>query len=39
MPGTAWTATPLTRSRPTSPDRGTLLAALRGPAATFTAWS
>ena len=36
-PGTAWTATPPTRSRPTSPD--TLLAALRGPAATFTAWS
>ena len=30
---------PPTRSRPTSPDRDTLPAALRGPAATFTAWS
>ena len=39
MPGTAWTATPPTRSRPTSPDRDTLLVAFRGPAATFTAWS
>ncbi len=39
MPGTAWTATPPTRSRPTSPDPDTLPVALRGPAATFTAWS
>ena len=37
MPGTAWTATPPTRSRPTSPDRNPFPAALRGPATTLTA--